>query len=200
VRPKAGLESTSGLSFSRQEVRFNSPKSQALDHSFWQYSLPPCFSAFVTVSVDFDHPHSTNQQGGRTYVDRPNTASRVRRTSANYAQIPRAPARGPDSLKAPREIDHCGSARPSPCQRAGSGYAVCPGRSRQVLDFQGLSLQPSDIRQVLEGFEQTVQLMRHRLPQIDESRMCDTFRLLQGEKEVWALPRGQFLREIMFNH
>ena len=31
-------------------------------------------------------------------------------------------------------------------------------------------------------------------------RMCGTFRLLQGEKEVWALPRGQFLREIMFNH
>jgi uncharacterized damage-inducible protein DinB len=72
--------------------------------------------------------------------------------------------------------------------------------SRQVPDFSNLMPQPSSVREVLDSYDEGVRLVRAALPQIDDSRMREAFRLVQGDKTVWAIPRGQFLREIMLNH
>jgi uncharacterized damage-inducible protein DinB len=38
------------------------------------------------------------------------------------------------------------------------------------------------------------------LPKFGDAAMRETWRIVQGDKEVLALPRGQFLRDIMLNH
>jgi len=38
------------------------------------------------------------------------------------------------------------------------------------------------------------------LPQCNDATMQETWRMVQGDKEILAIPRAQFLRDIMLNH
>jgi uncharacterized damage-inducible protein DinB len=38
------------------------------------------------------------------------------------------------------------------------------------------------------------------LPEYDDTKMEEIWRLVQGDRELLAMPRGQFLRNIMLNH
>ena len=60
--------------------------------------------------------------------------------------------------------------------------------------------QPTNIQEILEVYDDSVRTVRATLPQLSESRMQQNFRFMQGDKEVWAMPRVQFLRDIMLNH
>ena len=60
--------------------------------------------------------------------------------------------------------------------------------------------QPTNIHEILEVYDDSVRTVRATLPQLSESRMQQNFRFMQGDKEVWAMPRVQFLRDIMLNH
>ena len=42
--------------------------------------------------------------------------------------------------------------------------------------------------------------MRSLLPGLNDAKMHETWHLLQGDKEVMALPREKFLRDVMLNH
>lgn len=60
--------------------------------------------------------------------------------------------------------------------------------------------QPETVRNVLETFEQSIATVREVLPGFDDAAMNVTWRIVDGEKEIAAMPRGAFLRNIMLNH
>lgn len=52
----------------------------------------------------------------------------------------------------------------------------------------------------MKTFEESVATVRSLLPEYDEVKMREIWRLVQGDKELLAVPRAQFLRDIMLNH
>jgi len=60
--------------------------------------------------------------------------------------------------------------------------------------------QPASLEEILKAFEQSIVTVRSLLPQFDDDSMRETWRLMRGDQELIALPRMQFLREIMLNH
>jgi uncharacterized damage-inducible protein DinB len=69
----------------------------------------------------------------------------------------------------------------------------------QAPDFKNVP-QPSSLRQILETFDESIATVRSLLPQLDDARMQETWRMVQGDKELLAIPRAQFVRDIMLNH
>ena len=60
--------------------------------------------------------------------------------------------------------------------------------------------QPSSLQEILGAFDESVAAVRDLLPKFDETSMRETWRLLQGDKELVAVPRERFLRNVMLNH
>jgi uncharacterized damage-inducible protein DinB len=60
--------------------------------------------------------------------------------------------------------------------------------------------QPSSVQEILKAFDESITVVRTTLPQFDDQRMQETWRLVQGERELFAIPRAQLLRDIMLNH
>jgi uncharacterized damage-inducible protein DinB len=71
-----------------------------------------------------------------------------------------------------------------------------PAQVPQAFDFP----QPTSRQEVLDKFEESIQIVRETLPQYDDAAMAETWRLMVGEKEVRAQPRSLFLRDVMFSH
>jgi uncharacterized damage-inducible protein DinB len=68
----------------------------------------------------------------------------------------------------------------------------------QATDFN--FPQPASREEILKTFEQSVATVRSLLPEYDDVKMLEIWRLVQGDKELLAVPRAQFLRDIMLNH
>ena len=60
--------------------------------------------------------------------------------------------------------------------------------------------QPASIREVLTAFDESVATVREVLPTFDDGAMHATWRIFAAGQEVLAMPREQFLRNIMLNH
>lgn len=60
--------------------------------------------------------------------------------------------------------------------------------------------QPASREEVLNAFDASVATVRAVLPTYDDAAMNDAFRLMTGDKELFAVPRGTFLRNVMLNH
>jgi uncharacterized damage-inducible protein DinB len=71
-----------------------------------------------------------------------------------------------------------------------------PGQARQSFDFP----QPASRQEILDKFEETIATVRSLLPQFDDAAMNETWRMFAAEREVLAVPRAQFLRDIMLSH
>lgn len=71
--------------------------------------------------------------------------------------------------------------------------------SVQVPDFNNIP-QPSNLWEILDAFEESIAVVRSVLPTIDDARMQETWRFAKGDREVLAVPRGRFLRDIMLSH
>ena len=69
----------------------------------------------------------------------------------------------------------------------------------QAPDF-AIFPQPASCKEILQTFDESVAVVREILPTIDDAEMAETWRLMAGEREVLAQPRGQFLRDVMFSH
>ncbi len=69
----------------------------------------------------------------------------------------------------------------------------------QAPDFANVP-QPTSVREILNTFEESITTVRSLLPQCDDARMNETWRMVQGDTELLAIPRAQFLRDIMLNH
>lgn len=60
--------------------------------------------------------------------------------------------------------------------------------------------QPASGAEILTAFDDSVATVRRLLPNFDDQAMMTTFRMMAGEKELMAIPRSAFVREIMFSH
>lgn len=69
----------------------------------------------------------------------------------------------------------------------------------QAPDFRDFT-QPASRQEILNAFEESIATVRNLLSQADDVVMQETWRMHQGDQEVLAMPRGQFLRDIMLNH
>lgn len=60
--------------------------------------------------------------------------------------------------------------------------------------------QPTSVKEILETFDQSVVTVRKVLLAYNDDSMRETWRLMRGDQELLAIPRMQFLRDIMLNH
>ena len=71
-----------------------------------------------------------------------------------------------------------------------------PAQAPQSFDFP----QPASRQEILDKFDETIWAVRETLPQYDDAAMNETWRLVAGGNEVFAQPRGLFLRDVMLSH
>ena len=69
----------------------------------------------------------------------------------------------------------------------------------QAPDFKNVP-QPSNLQEILNTFEESIATVRSLLPQFNDANMQETWRMVQGDRELLAIPRAQFIRDIMLNH
>lgn len=60
--------------------------------------------------------------------------------------------------------------------------------------------QPGTRDEILKTLDDSIATVREILPTISDAAMNETWRLFAGEKEILALPRVLFLRDVMFSH
>lgn len=60
--------------------------------------------------------------------------------------------------------------------------------------------EPSSLKEILDKHDESVSVVRAELPKYDDSAMRETWRLMFGDKEVVAVPRNGFLRDVGFSH
>ena len=60
------------------------------------------------------------------------------------------------------------------------------------LDRQG--------QEILDAFDQSIATVREVLPGFDDAAMNANWRIVAGDREIAAMPRVAFLRNIMLNH
>src|SRR5579863_2764842 len=60
--------------------------------------------------------------------------------------------------------------------------------------------QPISRAEILKTHEEGIAIVREILSQFDDAAMNETWRLMAGDKELLAIPRVAFLRDIMLNH
>jgi uncharacterized damage-inducible protein DinB len=60
--------------------------------------------------------------------------------------------------------------------------------------------QPANVQELLDKLEQSVATVREVLPLYDDAAMHETWYLMAGDKELMAVPRHLFLRDIMLSH
>jgi uncharacterized damage-inducible protein DinB len=60
--------------------------------------------------------------------------------------------------------------------------------------------QPQSVEQILNTFDESIATVRQVLPTFDDAAMHAIWRVVDGDKELVAMPRQAFLRNIMLNH
>ncbi len=60
--------------------------------------------------------------------------------------------------------------------------------------------QPGSLQEVLDQFNDSIVTVRRQLPQFDDNAMNELWLLMAGDRELMAVPRASFLRNIMLNH
>ena len=71
-----------------------------------------------------------------------------------------------------------------------------PAQTSGKFEFR----QPASRDEILKAFDEGVATVRSLLPGYDDAAMQETWRLLREERELFARPRSEFLRNIMLNH
>lgn len=71
-----------------------------------------------------------------------------------------------------------------------------PRQAREKFEFP----QPASRAEILKTFDETIAAVRSKLPQYDDASMNETWRLVAGDKELFAVPRVGFVRDVMFSH
>jgi uncharacterized damage-inducible protein DinB len=60
--------------------------------------------------------------------------------------------------------------------------------------------QPSSVREILDKFEESIATVGTVLPQFSDANMQEISRLVDGDRELAAWSRAEFLRDIMLSH
>ena len=60
--------------------------------------------------------------------------------------------------------------------------------------------QPASRQEILEALDASIATVQSLLPKFDDAAMKETWRLMAGGHEVFAQPRGEFIRDVMLSH
>jgi uncharacterized damage-inducible protein DinB len=60
--------------------------------------------------------------------------------------------------------------------------------------------QPKSLHHVLAALDESTTTVRRILPSFDDHTMNATWRIMDGDTELLAVPRKQFLRDVMLSH
>jgi uncharacterized damage-inducible protein DinB len=71
-----------------------------------------------------------------------------------------------------------------------------PAQSPEKFNFP----QPASRDEILKAFDESVATVHSVLPTYDDSAMNETWSLMAGDKELFAVPRGCFVRDVMLSH
>ena len=71
-----------------------------------------------------------------------------------------------------------------------------PAQAPEFANFP----QPASRQEVLKLMDDNVATVREMLPKLSDAQMNETWRLVVGDREVLAQPRGLFVRDIMLSH
>jgi len=71
-----------------------------------------------------------------------------------------------------------------------------PAQAPQGFNFP----QPASRDEILKAFDESIATVRGVLPTFDDAAMTETWRMVAGDREVLAEPRGQCLRDLMLSH
>lgn len=84
--------------------------------------------------------------------------------------------------------------------------ATVPGNVAEFASRSPVSVpqftQPAaaSAAELVPALEESIAKARHILERMDDAVLAETWRLVDGDQEVMAVPRGAFLRSIMLNH
>ena len=65
---------------------------------------------------------------------------------------------------------------------------------------QFIDPQPKNASELVPALDESIAKAKKVLAGMDDSTLNSTWRMMQGEREVFAIPRGAMLRSIMLNH
>jgi uncharacterized damage-inducible protein DinB len=70
----------------------------------------------------------------------------------------------------------------------------------QAPDLGRPQPQPASVQEILKAHDDGAATVRSQLANFSDAAMQELWRLRQGERELFACPRGKFVRDIMLNH
>jgi uncharacterized damage-inducible protein DinB len=71
-----------------------------------------------------------------------------------------------------------------------------PAEAPKAFNFP----QPASLAEIFKVHEEGVAKVRELLPKFSDAAMEETWRMVAGEKEILAIPRALFVRDIMLSH
>jgi uncharacterized damage-inducible protein DinB len=71
-----------------------------------------------------------------------------------------------------------------------------PAQAPEKFEFP----QPAVRDEILKAFDESIVTVRGLLPEFDDASMNESWHLMAGGKELFAQPRSQFVRNVMFSH
>ena len=83
-----------------------------------------------------------------------------------------------------------------PPKRRLQRVGINPAQAPKSFSFP----QPASLDEILKAHDEGVATVRELLPKFDDAAMMETWRMLAGDKEIFAAPRVGFVRNIMLNH
>jgi uncharacterized damage-inducible protein DinB len=64
----------------------------------------------------------------------------------------------------------------------------------------GADPSPKDAAELIAALDQSIARAKKALGGMDDAKVLETFRLMAGEREIFAVPRVALLRSVMLNH
>jgi len=80
------------------------------------------------------------------------------------------------------------------------GGVIRGAQQSQITPPDFVHHQPTSIKEILDAYDQSIATVREVMPTFDDAAMHATWRIVAGEKQIAAMPRVAFLRNIMLNH
>jgi uncharacterized damage-inducible protein DinB len=71
-----------------------------------------------------------------------------------------------------------------------------PAQAPESFNFP----QPASRQEILKTFEENIATVRSLLPKFDDAAMKESWHMVSGGRELFAQPRGEFLRDVMLSH
>jgi len=80
------------------------------------------------------------------------------------------------------------------------GGVIRGAQQSQITPPDFVHHQPTSIKEILDAYDQSIATVREVMPTFDDAAMHATWRIIAGEKQIAAMPRVAFLRNIMLNY